>query len=51
MFGFGGVAIQELCMDYLAKFGTPEQKARYLPAMTAGQCIGSLAMTEPGAGR
>ena len=31
-------------------FGSPEQKQRYLPAMAAGEMIGSFALTEPQAG-
>lgn len=34
----------------LARLGTPEQKARYLPGMAAGRVIGCGAVTEPGAG-
>jgi alkylation response protein AidB-like acyl-CoA dehydrogenase len=34
----------------IAWFGTPDQKARYLPAMAAGTKIGSYALTEPGSG-
>ena len=34
----------------LLRFGTPEQKSRYLPALVSGECIGAHAMTEPGSG-
>jgi alkylation response protein AidB-like acyl-CoA dehydrogenase len=34
----------------LARFGTPEQKRRYLPAMTRGEVIGAFLLTEPQAG-
>lgn len=34
----------------LLAFGTPEQKARYLPALASGQCIGCFGLTEPNAG-
>merc|ERR1712054_321085 len=37
-------------MPYLTHYGTKEQQERYLPAMTAGECIASIAMTEPDAG-
>ena len=30
--------------------GTPEQKAKYLPALASGALIGSFALTEPDAG-
>merc|ERR1719205_370002 len=36
-----------IVMPYLTHYGTKEQQERYLPAMTAGECI---AMTEPDAG-
>ncbi|MBP0593273.1 acyl-CoA dehydrogenase family protein [Paraburkholderia sp. LEh10] len=35
---------------YLGRFGTVEQKARYLPPAIRGQEILAIAMTEPGAG-
>ncbi len=34
----------------LVGFGTEEQKARWLPAMAAGEVVASFALTEPGAG-
>jgi len=34
----------------LQRFGTPDQKARYLPAIVRGEAIGALAGTEPDAG-
>lgn len=34
----------------LVGFGTPEQKARWLEPMAAGQVVASFALTEPGAG-
>ncbi len=39
-----------LCLWPLVTYGTPEQKARYLPALTSGETLGALALTEPGAG-
>jgi acyl-CoA dehydrogenase len=35
---------------YLAAYGTPEQKQRWLPRLASGELVGSIAMTEPGAG-
>ena len=35
---------------YLEAFGTTAQKERWLPAMTRGEVIGAIALTEPGAG-
>lgn len=34
----------------LVRFGTQEQKARYLPGMCSGSLIGAHGMTEPGSG-
>ena len=34
----------------LVSWGTPEQKQRYLPPLTAGRVLGALALTEPQAG-
>ena len=39
-----------ICMPYITNYGTKEQQERYIPAMTAGDCIASIAMTEPDAG-
>ncbi|SDM05763.1 hypothetical protein SAMN05428957_10252 [Oryzisolibacter propanilivorax] len=35
---------------YLAEFGTEAQKREFLPLMASGEVVGSLGMTEPGAG-
>jgi acyl-CoA dehydrogenase len=40
----------DLVATYLLSHGTPEQKAKWLPKMVAGEAIGSLGMTEPHAG-
>lgn len=42
--------LNDLCAPYLAKFGNEDQKQKYLAGMNAGDLIGCLAMTEPGAG-
>lgn len=34
----------------IARWGTPEQKAAYLPRLTSGDFLGALALTEPSAG-
>lgn len=39
-----------LCCAPIAAWGTAAQKARYLPTLTGGKVLGSLALTEPGAG-
>ena len=43
-------AHSNLCVNQVARWGTPEQKAWYLPKLISGEHIGSLAMSEPGAG-
>lgn len=35
---------------YLVEFGTEAQKREFLPKMASGEIVGSLGMTEPGAG-
>ena len=39
-----------LCCGPINQFGTPAQKAKYLPMLTTGRKIGGFALTEPGAG-
>jgi butyryl-CoA dehydrogenase len=39
-----------LCCGPINKWGTPEQKAKYLPQLTSGESLGALALTEPNAG-
>jgi len=39
-----------LCADPIYKFGTPEQKAKYLPDLVSGKKVGAFCLTEPGAG-
>jgi butyryl-CoA dehydrogenase len=34
----------------ILKFGTPEQKAKYLPKLCSGEYLGAFALTEPNAG-
>lgn len=38
-------------MPYISRYGSKEQLEKYIPEMTAGRCIGAIAMTEPTAGR
>lgn len=40
----------DIVAPYLLNFGSERQKTRDLPAMAQGEIVGSLAMTEPGAG-
>ena len=39
-----------LCINQIARWGSAEQKAKYLPDLISGLHVGSLAMSEPGAG-
>merc|ERR1711971_165779 len=39
-----------IVMPYLTHYGTKDQQEKYLPAMTAGECIASIGTTEPDAG-
>jgi isovaleryl-CoA dehydrogenase len=43
-------AHSNLCVNQIARNGTPEQKQKYLPKLVSGEHIGSLAMSEPNAG-
>jgi isovaleryl-CoA dehydrogenase len=43
-------AHSNLCINQVHRWGTPEQKTRYLPKLISGDHVGSLAMSEPGAG-
>ena len=43
-------AHSNLCVNQLRRWGTPEQKARYLPKLISGEHVGALAMSEAGAG-
>lgn len=39
-----------LCAAPIYEFGTPEQKAKYLPKLASGEWIGAFGLTEPNAG-
>ncbi len=43
-------AHSNLCVNQIRRWGTAEQKAKYLPALISGEHVGSLAMSEAGAG-
>jgi isovaleryl-CoA dehydrogenase len=43
-------AHSNLCINQIARWGSDEQKAKYLPGLVSGQHVGSLAMSEAGAG-
>jgi isovaleryl-CoA dehydrogenase len=43
-------AHSNLCVNQIRRFGTDEQRGRYLPGLMSGESLGALAMSEPGAG-
>jgi isovaleryl-CoA dehydrogenase len=43
-------AHSNLCINQIARNGNAAQKAKYLPKLISGEHVGSLAMSEPGAG-
>ena len=43
-------AHSNLCVNQIRRYGTEEQKRRYLPRLISGVHVGALAMSEPGAG-
>ena len=47
--GFGK-AVHEIAAHYVLDYATAEQRARWLPRMVAGELVGAIAMSEPGAG-
>ncbi|TAM09048.1 MAG: acyl-CoA dehydrogenase [Nevskiaceae bacterium] len=53
--GFLGLATNlsvhsDIVAPYILDLGNDAQKRKYLPRMVSGECIGAVAMTEPGAG-
>ncbi len=40
----------DIVMPYLTEYGTPEQKAKYLPGCISGEILLGICMTEPGTG-
>ncbi|GAA0330150.1 acyl-CoA dehydrogenase family protein [Streptomyces blastmyceticus] len=48
---FGGSSVHTaLCLPYLLKYATEEQKRRWLPSFVSGDMMTAIAMTEPGTG-
>ncbi|MEQ9520160.1 MAG: isovaleryl-CoA dehydrogenase [Parvibaculum sp.] len=43
-------AHSNLCVNQIRRWASHEQKSRYLPKLISGEHVGSLAMSEPGAG-
>ena len=51
--GLSGVGFSlhtNIVAPYILRYGTEEQKQRYLPRMATGEWIGAIAMSEPAAG-
>jgi acyl-CoA dehydrogenase len=51
--GFSGIGYglhNEIVAPYILHYGTEAQKQKYLTAMTSGEMIGAIAMSEPAAG-
>lgn len=43
-------SVHTIVAHYLLNHGTEEQKREYLPRLVSGELVGTIAMTEPGAG-
>ena len=43
-------AHSNLCVNQINRWGTAEQKTKYLPALCSGEAVGALAMSESGSG-
>ena len=43
-------AHSNLCINQIARWGSAEQKAKFLPPLISGEHVGALAMSEPAAG-
>jgi len=50
MDAFGAPLHSGIVAPYIWRFGTEEQKKRWLPKLASGEMIGAIAMSEPGAG-
>ncbi|MFT3717618.1 acyl-CoA dehydrogenase family protein [Pseudorhodoferax sp.] len=48
--GLGFALHSDIVAPYIHRYGSTAQKDRWLPRMAAGELIGAIAMTEPGAG-
>lgn len=48
--GPGFTLHSDIVAPYIVRYGTEQQKSKWLPRMSKGEVIGAIAMTEPGAG-
>lgn len=48
--GLGFGLHNEIVAPYINRYGSDEQKRKYLPKMATGELIGAIAMSEPGTG-
>ncbi len=48
--GLSVAAHNSLCVGHILKFGTEEQKMKWLPKLSSGELIGAWALTETGTG-
>lgn len=48
--GLSYAAHSNLCVNQLTRYGTQEQKEKYLPRLCSGEWVGALAMSEPNSG-
>jgi acyl-CoA dehydrogenase len=48
--GLGFSLHSDIVAPYILRYGSEEQKQRWLPAMARGESVGAIAMTEPGTG-
>ncbi|GGA78984.1 acyl-CoA dehydrogenase [Nitratireductor aestuarii] len=49
-FDFGVPLHNAIVAPYITRYGSEEQKQKWLPRLTSGEMIGAIAMTEPGTG-
>lgn len=45
-----GFSVHNIATHYIAKYGTDQQRAHWLPHLASGEMVAAIAMTEPGTG-
>jgi alkylation response protein AidB-like acyl-CoA dehydrogenase len=48
--GLSYLAVHNLCLSIISRFGNPEQKERWVAKLARGEVFGAFAITEPNAG-